>query len=94
MTRSIFIKLNVLINAGDSIDVIQKFLRTYATKTSHLEMLSNTLHTVCFMHGLSIYEIKIICHRAQFFIIIYGNFQHLTIIIYGNFQQLTNFQNK
>ena len=27
----------------------------------------NTLHTVCFMHGLSIYEIKRICHRAYFF---------------------------
>ena len=26
----------------------------------------NTLHTVCFMHGLSIYEIKRICHRAYF----------------------------
>ena len=23
----------------------------------------NTLHTLCFMHGLSIYEIKMICHR-------------------------------
>ena len=27
----------------------------------------NTMHTVCFMHGLPIYEIKRICHRAYFF---------------------------
>ena len=38
----------------------------------------NTLHTACFMHGLSIYEIKRICHRAYFFTISYGSFQHLT----------------
>ena len=30
------------------------------------------------MHGLSIYEIKKICHHAQFFIISYRSFQHLT----------------
>ena len=29
------------------------------------------------MHGQSIYEIKKICHRAHFFIISYGSFQHL-----------------
>ena len=34
--------------------------------------------TVCFMHGLSIYEIKRICHRSYLFIISSGNFQHLT----------------
>ena len=38
----------------------------------------NTLHTVCFMNGLSIYEIKRICHRAYFFRISDGSFQHLT----------------
>ena len=37
----------------------------------HLNLL-NTLHKVCFMHGLSIYETKKICHHAQFFIISYG----------------------
>ena len=26
----------------------------------------NTLNTVCFMHGLSIYELKSICHSVQF----------------------------
>ena len=45
----------------------------------------NTLHTVCFVHGLSIYEIKMICHRAYFFRISYGSFQHLT-----NFQKIKN----
>ena len=38
----------------------------------------NTLHTVCLMHELSIYEIKRICHHAQSFIISYGSLQHLT----------------
>ena len=46
--------------------------------TSHIEIFFNTLHTVCFMHELSIYEIKRICHSAKFFIISYGSFQHLT----------------
>ena len=45
----------------------------------------DTLHTVCFMHGLSIYEIKKICHRAYFFRISEGSFQHLT-----NFQKILN----
>ena len=40
--------------------------------TSHVEM-----HTVCYMHGISIYEIKKICHRAYLFIISSGSFQHL-----------------
>ena len=31
--------------------------------------LFNSLHTVCLMYGLSIYEIKRICHHAGFFII-------------------------
>ena len=31
--------------------------------------LFNSLHTVCLMYGLSIYEIKRICHRARFFTI-------------------------
>ena len=35
----------------------------------------NSLHTVCSMYGLSIYEIKRICHRARFFIISHGSFQ-------------------
>ena len=36
---------------------------------SNVEICLNTLYTVCFMHGLSIYnyEIKMICHRAYFF---------------------------
>ena len=37
-----------------------------------------TLHTVCFMRVLSIYEIKRICHCAYFFKISYGSYQHLT----------------
>ena len=44
----------------------------------------NNLHTVCFMHGLSIYEIKRICHRTHFFIISYGRFQFL-----ANFLDIT-----
>ena len=31
--------------------------------TSHVDLF-NTLQTVCFMHGLSIYEIKRICRSA------------------------------
>ena len=46
-------------------------LRTYATKYFPYWNIFNTLHTVCFMHGLSIYEIKRICHRAYFFRISY-----------------------
>ena len=42
-------------------------LRTYATKYFPCWNIFNTLHTVCFMHGLFIYEIKGICHRAYFF---------------------------
>ena len=33
------------------------------------------------MHGLSIYEIKRICHRAHFVIISHGSFQHLVNFI-------------
>ena len=40
-----------------------------------------SLHRVCFMHGLSIYEIKTIRHIAQFFKISYGSFQHLTNLL-------------
>ena len=40
--------------------------------------LFNSLHTVCFMYGLPIYEIKGICHLARFFIICQGSFQHFT----------------
>ena len=40
--------------------------------------LFNTLLTVCFMHVLSIYDIKRICHNAQVIIISYGSFQDLT----------------
>ena len=42
------------------------FLRTYAAKYFHFEIMSKTLHTVCFMHGLSINEIKRIYHRVYF----------------------------
>ena len=41
----------------------------------------NTLQTVCFMYGLSIYEIKRISHRADLYIISPGNLQHLTIFL-------------
>ena len=44
-------------------------LMAFATKYFPHWNLFNTLHTFCFMHGLSIYEIKKICHRAHFFII-------------------------
>ena len=44
-------------------------LRKYANKYFPHWNLFNTLHTVCFMHGLSIYEIKRICQHAHFFII-------------------------
>ena len=38
----------------------------------------DTLHTFCFLHGLSIYDIKRICHHTQFMIISYGSFEDLT----------------
>ena len=53
-------------------------LSTYATKYFSCGIFFSTLHTVCFMHGLSIYEINRICHRTCFFAISYGSFQHLT----------------
>ena len=53
-------------------------LRTYATKYFPFWNMFNTLHTVCCMHGLSIYEIKGICHHAYFFIISFGSFLDLT----------------
>ena len=55
-----------------------RLLRTYATKYFPHWNILNTLHTVCFMHGLSIYEIKRICHHAYFFRISYWSLQHLT----------------
>ena len=39
--------------------------------------LFNTLYMVCFMHVLSIYEIKRICCFAKFLIISYGSFHDL-----------------
>ena len=60
-------------------------LRTYATKYFPHWNIFNTLHTVCFMHGLSIFELKRICHRAYFFRITYWSLQHLT-----NFQEIYN----
>ena len=40
-----------------------------------------------FAYGLFyVYEIKRICHRVQYFIILYGRFQHLT-----NFLNITKF---
>ena len=53
-------------------------LRTYATKYFPYLNIFNTLHIVCFMGGLSIYEIKRICHRDYLFIISSWRFQHLT----------------
>ena len=50
----------------------------------HIDFFFNNLHTVCFIHGLSIYEIKRICHRTHFFIISYGRFQFL-----ANFLDIT-----
>ena len=43
--------------------------------TSHVEICS-ILCIVCFMHVLSIYEIKRICHSTYVFIISYGSFKH------------------
>ena len=57
---------------------LKPVLRTYATKYFPYWNIFNTLHTVCFMHGLSIYEIKRIYHRAYFFRISYWSLQHLT----------------
>ena len=39
--------------------------------------MSNILHTFYFMHDLSIYEIKRICHHAQYYIISYILFHPL-----------------
>ena len=63
-------------------------LRTYATKYFPCWNMFNTLHTVCFMHELSIYEIKRICHHAYFFRISDWSFQYLT-----NFLKITLVQN-
>ena len=41
-------------------------LRTHATKYFPHWHLFNTLHTVCFIHGQSIYEINRICHILIF----------------------------
>ena len=49
-------------------------LRAIAGKPAHIKIFFNYLHTVCFMYGLSIYEIKRLCHNTQFFIISQGNF--------------------
>ena len=59
-------------------EVGKAHLRTYATKYFPCWNMFNTLHTVCFMYGLSIYLIKRICHRAYFFRISDGSSQHLT----------------
>ena len=42
------------------------YLRIYATTYNYFACLNlfNTLHTDCVMHGLSIHEIKMICHDA------------------------------
>ena len=64
---------------------IDNILRTYSTKYFPYWNIFNTLHTVCFMHGLSIYEIKRIYHRAYFFRISYWSLQHLT-----NFLEIRN----
>ena len=44
-------------------------LKAIAGNISRIKIFFNSLHTVCFMYGLSIYEIKRICHLARFFII-------------------------
>ena len=49
-------------------------LRTHATKYFPYGNLFKGLHMVCFMHGLSTYELEKICNHAQFFIISYGSF--------------------
>ena len=51
--------------------------RAVAGNTSHINFF-NSLHTVCFVYGLSIYEIKRICHHSGFFIISHGSFEHFT----------------
>ena len=50
-------------------------LRATAGYTSHIKIFFKFLHTVCFMYGLSIYEIYRICHHARFFIILHESFQ-------------------
>ena len=59
-------------------------LRAVAGDTSHIKIFFNSLHTVCSMYGLSIYEIKRICHRARFFIISHGSFQHFANFLKKN----------
>ena len=49
--------------------VQQSSFRAIAGKTVNIKIFLIFLHTVCFMYGLSIFEIKRICHHAQFFII-------------------------
>ena len=49
--------------------------------SSHIEIFFTYLDTVCFMHGMSIYEIKTICYRAQPFILSHGSFQRLILLI-------------
>ena len=53
-----------------------------ADNTSHIKIFLILLHTVCFMYGLSICEIKRICHHSRF------------LISHGSFQHFTNFQSK
>ena len=60
------IKKNVLLSKGQ-LRVILPALRCF-----------QFFATVCFMNGLSIYEIKRRCYHAQFFIISNGSFNHFT----------------
>ena len=48
--------------------------------TSHIEIFTIP-YTVCYMHGLAIYEINRICHRAQFFKILYRIDQFSELIL-------------
>ena len=73
-----YIRINIVFKFEDKLMCLNIWgnyrkcpLRTYATKYFPHWNIFNTLHTVCFMHGLSIYEIKRICHRAYFFRISY-----------------------
>ena len=56
-------------------------LRAIAGYTSTLKYFLNSLHAACFMHGLSVSEIKRICPHARFFIISHGSFQHFTNVL-------------
>ena len=68
--------------ANANIDAL--YVGSLKIKISHFFLRNFTFYKWCVtkvahcMYGLSIYEIKRICHHARFFIIWHGSFQHFT----------------